>query len=184
MAAAADRTGVTFYFDPGCPWTWLSSRWLVAAAQERDLDIRWRTFSLALLNKDKTPPAFLDTPEMRAKTALAAQALRVVEATVVAGDNDGAGRFYTEFGTRFYVKGSEPCAEMLEEAQSLSGPDVGSPVLHVDGAERGTFGPIVSPSPTGEEAGRLWDAVVALQGIGSFFELKRGRSAPPIFQPA
>lgn len=213
MAAAADRTGVTFYFDPGCPWTWLSSRWLMAAAQERDLDIRWRTFSLALLNKGKTPPAFLDTPDMRAKMALAAQALKVVEAAVVAGDNDGAGRFYTEFGTRFHVKGGEPSTEMLEEsaaaagvthlvamiddpdieaavarsleeAQSLSGPDVGSPVLHVDGAERGTFGPIVSPSPTGEEAGRLWDAVVALQGIGSFFELKRGRSAPPIFQPA
>jgi len=56
MTAAPTRTGATFYFDPGCPWTWMTSRWLVAAAQERALDIRWRTFSLALLNEDRPLP--------------------------------------------------------------------------------------------------------------------------------
>ena len=191
----------------------MTSRWLVAAARERSLDIRWRSFSLALLNKDKPLPPFLDTPEMRAKTGLAARALRVVDAAVIQDDNDAAGRFYTEFGTRFHESGEPPgdvmvdaaveaagigdlvgaaddsrldttAAESLAEALRLAGPDIGSPVLHVDGAERATFGPIVSPPPAGEEAGRLWDAVVGLSGIGSFYELKRGRSDPPQFRPS
>lgn len=212
MTAATGRTGVTFYFDPGCPWTWMTSRWLVAAAQERALAIRWRTFSLGLLNEDGPLPPFLDTPEMRAKTALAARALRVVDAAVTQGDNDAAGRFYTEFGTRFFESGQPPSDEMLDaaveaadvgdlvrsaddtrldaaaaeslaEAQRLAGPGIGSPVLHLDGSERGTFGPIVSPPPAGEEAGRLWDAVVGLEKIGSFYELKRGRTDPPQLQP-
>ncbi len=213
MGADETSTGVTFYFDPGCPWTWMTSRWLVAAAHERSLDIRWRTFSLALLNKDRPVPPFLDTPEMRAKTGLAARALRVVDAAVTQGHNEAAGRFYTEFGTRFHESGQPPsdemlaasveaagvaglvgsaddtsldnaAAESLAEARRLAGPDIGSPVLHLDGAERGTFGPIVSPPPVGEEAGRLWDAVVALQEIGSFYELKRSRTDPPQLRPA
>lgn len=212
MAGAGNRPGVTFYFDPGCPWTWLTSRWLVSAAAERSLDIRWRTFSLALLNEDKPVPAFLDTPELKAKLGLAKRGLRVVDAALADDDNEAAGRFYTELGTRLHVAGHEPGEPMLVEAAAaagvshllaslddpaldvaaagslaealrLAGPDIGSPVLHLDGAERGTFGPIVSPSPTGEEAGRLWDAVAALSAIGSFFELKQGRSDPPRFQP-
>ncbi len=198
----------------------MTSRWLVAAAQVRDVDIRWRTFSLELLNKDRPLPAFLDTPEFKAKQALAGRALRVIQVAVSAGDNDAAARFYAEWGTQFHVAGREPTAELLDEIASaagvtelvarvddpgvepamaeslaeavgLAGPDVGSPVLHIhdvgrhiDGADRGLFGPIVSPAPTGEEAARLWDAVVALQGMTTFYELKRGRSGPPDFGPA
>lgn len=191
----------------------MTSRWLVAAAQERGFEIRWRSFSLGLLNKGKPVPAFLDTPEFRAKLGLAARALRVVEAALARGDNEAAGRFYAEWGTRFHEDGREPTPELLAEvaeaagvtdlldgaddpaidaaladslaeALRLAGPDVGSPVLHVTDAERGAFGPIVSPPPQGEDAARLWDAVVALQRTGSFYELKRGRSDPPQFRPA
>ena len=212
MVGSGSGSGVTFYFDPGCPWTWATSRWLVAASEQRGLDIRWRTFSLGLLKKDEPLPAFLDTPEFRARMDLTAQALRVVQAAVDEGENEAVGRFYTEWGTRFHAAGQEPTAALLEkaaadagladllerledsqldaaiadsleEALRLAGPDVGSPVLHVEGAERGSFGPIVSPPPTGEEAGSLWDAVVALSKIGSFYELKRGRSGPPAFGP-
>jgi hypothetical protein len=145
--------------------------------------------------------------------ALAALALRVVQVAVGRGDNEAAGRFYAEWGTRFHEEGREPTpallqevaaaagvtdllaevddpavdsamAESLAEALRLAGPDVGSPVLHVDGAERGSFGPIVSPPPTGAAAGELWDAVVVLQRTGSFYELKRGRSGPPQYHPA
>ena len=208
MSGVGDRLGVTFYFDPVCPWTWATSRWLLAAAEQRGLDIRWRTFSLGVMNKDKTLPAFLDTPEFKARIALAAEALKVVEAGVAAADNDAVGRFYTEWGTRFHEAEEEPAqalleaaaeaagathllaaagddgldaatAASLEEALRLAGPDVGSPVLHVDGAEHGTFGPIVSPPPAGDDAGRLWDSVVALSKIESFYELKRGRTGPP-----
>ena len=201
-------SGVTFYFDPACPWTWMTSRWLVEVARQRDLDIRWRTFSLALLNKDRPLPAFLDTPEFRARLDLAARALRVVQAALARGDNEAAGRFYSEWGARFFVADDDPTealldevaaaagvadllgsvddpeldpavAASLEEAQRLAGPDVGSPVLHIDGAEHGTFGPIVSPPPSGEEAGLLWDSLVALSKLDSFYELKRGRTGPP-----
>jgi len=190
----------------------MTSRWLVAAARERSLDIRWRTFSLALLNKDRPLPPFLDTPEMRAKMGLAARALRVIDAAVTQSDNEAAGRFYTEFGTRFHESGQPPddgmldaaveaagvsdlvgsadssrldtaAAESLAEALRLAGPDIGSPVLHLNGAQRGTFGPIVSPPPAGEEAGRLWDVVAGLSEIGSFYELKRGRTDPPQLRP-
>lgn len=190
----------------------MTSRWVVSAAHERGFDIRWRTFSLALLNKDRPLPAFLDTPEHRAKAKLAARALRVVQAALARDDNEAAGRFYTEWGVRFHEAGQEPTGELLgesaaaagvadllpllddesldsaaltslEEAVGLAGPDVGSPVLHVDGAERATFGPIVSPPPLGDEAGKLWDAVVKLQRIDAFYELKRGRTGPPQFQP-
>ncbi len=112
----------------------------------------------------------------------------------------------TELLARVDDPGVEPAmAESLAEAVGLAGPDVGSPVLHIhdvgrhihdvgrhihdvgrhiDGADRGLFGPIVSPAPTGEEAALLWDAVVALQGMTTFYELKRGRSGPPDFGPA
>lgn len=210
MPGAGKPRSVTFYFDPGCPWTWATSRWLVAVAEQRGLDITWRTFSLALLNKDNPLPAFLDTPEMRARLDLAARALKVAQAAITSGDNEAVGRFYTEWGARFHEAAEEPTqslldevaaaagvadlpvadggpdldeaiAESLEEALRLAGPDVGSPVLHVEGADHGTFGPIVSPPPRGDQAGQLWDAVVALSRIDSFYEVKRGRAGPPDF---
>ncbi|MFN2606451.1 MAG: hypothetical protein ABR511_00950 [Acidimicrobiales bacterium] len=191
----------------------MTSRWVVAAAEERGLLVRWKSFSLAKLNEGKPLPAFLDTPEFRAKMDLAAAALRVLQAAISHGDNDAAGRLYAEWGVRFHEAGREPTPDLLEEvaaaagarellakaddpaldaaitasleeALRLAGPEVGSPVIHLDGAQRGTFGPIVSPPPVGEEAGRLWDAVVALSGIDSFFELKRGRTGPPVFGPS
>ena len=57
--------GVTFYFGPVCPWTWATSRWLLAAAEQRGFGVRWRTFSLGVMNKDQPLPAFLDTPEFK-----------------------------------------------------------------------------------------------------------------------
>src|ERR687886_676128 len=190
----------------------MTSRWLVSAYRERGFAIRWRTFSLGLLNKDAPLPASLDTPEFRGRMDLAAQALRVVQAAALREDNDAIGRFYAEWGVRFHEEERDPTPELLAEvaaaagvsdllaeadgehleaaiAQSLAealklaGPDVGSPVLHVHGAARGTFGPIVSPPPHGDEAASLWDAVVILQRSGSFYELKRGRSGPPVFRP-
>lgn len=205
---ASTPTGATFYFDPGCPWTWLTARWLLEAGAARDLELRWRTFSLAVLNGGAPVPPQGATPASRPGTAVAGQALRVVEAAVAEGDDAAAGRFYAEFGQRFHAPGAERSLALvaeaadaagvtsllersddpalddrivasLEEGVRLAGPDIGSPVLHVDGTDRGLFGPIVSPAPAGEEAGRLWDAVVALTAVPSFFEIKHGRPGPP-----
>lgn len=199
-------SGATLYVDPGCPWTWLTARWLLDAAAERDLALRWRTCSLAVLNTGEPPAPVPDGAPSR--KAVAGQALRVLEAAVAQGDEVAAGRFYAEFARRFHAPGTEADLALvdeaataagarslldaaadpalddaivgsLEEARRLGGPDIGSPVLVVDGAERGLFGPIVCPAPTGEQAGLLWDVVVALSRLPGFFEVKHGRSGPP-----
>lgn len=202
-------TGATLYLDPACPWTWLTARWLLDAAAQRDLDLRWRTFSLSVLKDgDPPPPPRSDAEAAHSRSAVAGHALRVLQAGVAHGDDAGSGRFYVEFARRFHVPDAVPGPSLvaeaasaagvtalleaagdpalddgiiasLDEARRLAGPDIGSPVLHVDGAARGLFGPIVCPAPTGEEAGRLWDTVVALSRFPGFFEVKHGRSGPP-----
>jgi hypothetical protein len=201
---------VSFYFDSMCPWTWMTSRWLVEVASQRDLDITWRTFSLAVLNEGQEyPPELLAAvPDLPAKVALGKQILRIVEALREAGRNDDIGRFYTECGQRFHVAALPPERSHLEEAAKAAhvddqlaaaddegrdavlrasidealdraGPDVGSPVLALDGNARGAFGPIVSPPPQGEDVGRLWDVLVTLHSMPEFLEVKRGRTGPP-----
>ena len=189
---------VTFFFDPGCPWTWRTSRWLVTAAPARDATVRWRAFSLAILNEGRIPEQF--------QTAMASsrRALRLVEGLRADGRHDDIGRFYTELGTRVHEDG-EPlndgtvdaaaqaagiadAARVLDDpawddavgqshaaAMESAGPDIGSPVLAVEGVERGLHGPIVSQAPDGQEALRIWDAVVPLLHTPTFFEVKRGR---------
>lgn len=204
---------VSFYFDAMCPWTWMSSRWLVDVAGQRDLAITWRTFSLPLLNEGQPiPPELLAAvPDLPERLALGTGVLRMAEALRDAGRNDDIGAFYTECGQRFHVEAQPPERSVLEaaaaaagvedqlaavedeawdahlrasldEAVALAGPDVGSPVLSLEGNRRGGFGPIVSPPPVGEDAGRLWDAVVTLHSLPSFYEVKRGRSGPPALE--
>lgn len=186
---------VRVYFEPTCPWTWMTSRWLVAVAGQTDVVIDWRSFSLSVLNEDDE------------EHRLGRPALRVVESLRTAGRDDDIGRFYTELGVRFHRQGENDPAVVgraaeaagvddhlgaadddkwdpalrasLDEALERAGPNVGSPVLVLGGNTRGTMGPIVSPPPEGEDALRLWDAVVALHSLPMFFELKRGRSGSP-----
>lgn len=201
---------VCFYFDSMCPWTWMTSRWLIDVADQRDLNITWRTFSLPMLNEGKeVPPALLEAvPDIHDQLALGKGILRVVESLRAEDRNDDIGRFYTACGNRFHVAQVAPERAALDEAAEVSGvgdrlaaaddesldeairasldealakagPDVGSPVLVIDGNERGAFGPIVSPPPQGDDAGRLWDAVLELHSVPTFYEVKRGRSRPP-----
>ncbi len=187
--------GARFYFEPTCPWTWMTSRWLVEVAGQTDLTIDWRSFSLSVLDEDDE------------EHRLGLPALRLVESLRSAGRNDDVGRFYTEFGTRFHLEGAhaptvvasaakaasvddhlaasddpawdDAVRASLEEALQAAGPNIGSPVLVIDGNARGAMGPIVSPFPKGQEALRLWDAVVTLHSLPAFHELKRGRTKPP-----
>nr|WP_296067813.1 DsbA family protein [uncultured Actinoplanes sp.] len=188
----------TYYFDPVCPFTWRTSRWLVGVAAERDVTIHWRAFSLSILNGGDTPEQY------RPMMAASAKALRLVEALRADGRDDAIGAFYQELGSRTHeaetalsddlvvqaaeAAGIEDSKTIIEDsrwdeavrnshetAMSLAGPDIGSPVLHVDGAARGLHGPIIGPVPTGEEALALWDSVVPLMRMDTFFEVKRGR---------
>jgi predicted DsbA family dithiol-disulfide isomerase len=190
----------TFYFDPACPFTWRTSRWLAGVAAERDVSVSWRAFSLALLNGDDTPEQF------REMMAASTRALRLVEALAADGRNGDAAAFYTEIGNRTFeadttltgdivlaaaaAAGIEDAERILDDdswdesvrashdrAFRSAGPDVGSPVLAVDGAPRAVHGPILGldGKPGRAEALAIWDAVVPLARSGVFFELKRGR---------
>ena len=189
----------TFFFDPACPFTWRTSRWLVGVAPERDVTLRWRAFSLTILNGDNVPE------EYKPMMAASSRALRLVEALRADRRDETIGTFYTELGNRTFEAG-EPISEKIvlaaaeaagvtdpekvlddeswdssvreshELAFGSAGPDIGSPVLLIEGAARGVHGPIIDEVPAREEAVAIWDAVVPLARSATFFELKRGRS--------
>ena len=189
---------VTFYFDPACPFTWRTSRWLRTVAPERDLTVRWSPFSLSILNGDDVPEQY------RAPMAASSRALRLVAALSADGRHDELGTFYTELGNRTHEAGAvlsdeivaaaaeaagidkaaavlddpswdDAVRESHETAMTLAGPGIGSPVLQVAGAARGLHGPIIADVPSLDESLRIWDATAALISIDAFFEVKRGR---------
>jgi len=199
----APRT-VEFFFDPACPWTWMTSRWLVDAAGQTGTEVQWRNLSLGVINAGQ------EIPEQYRSALEAAQRVhRIVAALRDAGRNDLAGAYYTEYGRRTFHDGAEPDASLVaavaeavgagdwaaaadevrwddvvesstREGQELAGgADVGSPVLAFGEPRAGIFGPIVSPPPSGEDAVALFDHVVATVSMPAFFELKRGRRAGP-----
>jgi hypothetical protein len=194
---------VTFSFDPGCPWTWRASRWLVEVAEQRDLEIEWASFSLSIINEGRVPEQF------RTRMRNGERVLRLVEALRAEGRHADVGRFYTALGTRLYgADGTTPgefddaaIEAAVEEsgvqdfvgalddpalddavrvsheaAFAAAGPDIGSPVITIPGQERGLHGPIISEVVRGKDAVELWDAVNVLLGQPAFFEVKHGRS--------
>ncbi len=189
---------IEFFFDPSCPWTWATSRWLVEAAAKRNVEIGWRACSLAVINADRKVPE-----QFRKPMEVARQALRVLVALGEHGRNDVAAAFYTEYGRRVHHDGDEQTIDLVrqlaeavgvgdsaalddatwddaveastKEAVSLAGADVGSPILAFGDPRFAVFGPIVSPPPTGNDAERLLDLVLSSATIPGFFELKRGR---------
>ncbi|HET6531850.1 MAG TPA: DsbA family protein [Actinoplanes sp.] len=191
---------VTFYFDPVCPFTWRTSRWLAGVASERDVTVSWQAFSLSILNRDDVPEQF------RASMTASSRALRLVEALAADGRNDRAAAFYTEIGNRTFEAGADLTDDIvvaaaeaagIDDARRIlddeswdeavrashdrafrsAGPDVGSPVLAIEGAPRAVHGPILglNGGPGRAEALAIWDAVVPLTRSGVFVELKRGR---------
>ena len=193
-----------FWFDPICPWAWIASRWMLEVEQVRDVTVRWHVMSLAYLNADRELPE-----EYREVMAQAWGPVRVVVAAVAAHGDEVALPLYTALGTRFHHEErpkdratiEDALAEVglpLELADAMDsdaydealrkshhagmdqvGFEVGTPVISVEGVA--FFGPVVSPVPRGEAAGRLWDGVRLVAGTDGFFELKRSRTREPIF---
>jgi predicted DsbA family dithiol-disulfide isomerase len=188
----------TYFFDPACPFTWRTSRWLVNVAVERNVTLHWRAFSLTILNGDNIPEQY--KPMMVAST----RALRLVEALRADHRDETIAAFYTELGNRTFETGvplsdelvvqsaeaagvtdpesvlddaswDEAVRDSHETAMASAGPDIGSPVLLVEGATRGLHGPVIGEVPARDEALAIWDAVVPLSRIETFFEVKRGR---------
>ena len=200
-----EPTIVDFWFDPLCPWAWITSRWVLEAQKVRPIEPRWHVMSLAVLNEDKE-----DLPEKyREGLAKAWGPVRVCVAAEAKYGPEVLGPLYTAIGTRFHneqlprerdtieaaladVGLSAELADAMDsteydEALRAShsegiervGYEVGTPIITVQGAS--IFGPVVSPIPRGEDAGKLWDGVRLIAQTDGFFELKRSRYRDPIF---
>ncbi|MGI5164328.1 DsbA family protein [Spirillospora sp. CA-253888] len=198
------RTPVDFWFDPLCPWAWITSRWILEVEKLRPIEVRWHVMSLSVLNEDKDVPE-----EYRRMIADGWGAVRVCIAAEQKYGPEVLGRLYTELGTRRHhdrkpferatfeealtAAGLDPAladaADSTDYDEALRashndgigrvGQEVGTPVIEVAGSA--FFGPVVSPIPRGEAAAKLWDGVRAVAETDGFFELKRTRTREPIF---
>ncbi|WP_285025293.1 DsbA family protein [Plantibacter sp. ME-Dv--P-122b] len=202
---AADTTRVDFWFDPSCPWAWMTSRWVDEVTDARNLDVHWHIMSLAVLNEDQDV-----SDEYRAFFPRALRYTRLVAAAAAEHGQSVVKPLYDALGTRIHPGGrAEDVDAMIAEAlaetglpaalaeasttDTYDGPmreshfdgigrvgqDVGTPVIAID--DVAFFGPVISPAPKGEQALALWDGVVAAAAYPGFFELKRSRTADPIF---
>lgn len=205
-------TNAQMWFDPSCPWAWITSRWLKEVEQVRDVSITYRVMSLAVLNEGR------DLPEQYVeRMKLAWGPVRVCIAAEQSAGHAPVDRLYTELGTRIHNEGrgledaavipealaaaglpaelvavatSAEVDEALKashlEGMNPVGFDVGTPIIHVPGADAAApiafFGPVITPIPRGEAAGRLWDGVLLCAGTPGFYELKRGRDVRPSFE--
>jgi 2-hydroxychromene-2-carboxylate isomerase len=206
--AAATSDGATatadFWFDPICPWAWLTSRWILEVEKVRPISVRWHVMSLSVLNEGR------EMPEQYVE--LMRQGWGPVRVLIAAAERFGDDvllPLYTALGNRFHLekrpKDAETIAEALAEAglptdlaeametdrydEKLRashaegigrvGMDVGTPVVAV--GDTAFFGPVVTPAPKGEAAGKLWDGVLLVAGTPGFYEIKRTRDAAPEF---
>ncbi|MBK6871410.1 MAG: DsbA family protein [Kineosporiaceae bacterium] len=203
----SDRDVADFWFDPICPWAWMTSRWMLEVTQVRPVDVRWHFMSLSVLNEGRDL-----SEKYQALMVTGWQPVRVVAAAAAEHGQDVVLPLYTALGNRFHPGGrgdaatypevfAEALAEVglkpelaeaahssefdqmlrdsTAEALALVGDEVGTPVVAVNGVA--FFGPVVTPAPKGELAARLWDGSVAVASVPGFYELKRSRTQGPIF---
>ncbi len=211
----SDTTFADFWFDPLCPWAWLTSRWMLQVEQVRPVTIRWHVMSLAVLNEDRDLGEKYNAAMKRAwgpaRVCIAAARRQREGGDGVDGRsvNELLADLYTALGNLAHPGGKRLEPDVVKQAladanlpESLVdaygstdfdeevrashqdgiervGTDVGTPIIAVAGTA--FFGPVVTPCPKGEDAGRLWDGVLAVATTPGFYELKRTRDERPMF---
>lgn len=199
-----------FWFDPICPWAWMTSRWMTEVESLRDVEVTWHPFSLAALNESKD----LD-PDYRKNIDASWGPARVAVAVREEHGQDKVKPFYDAVGTAIHPeKTDEPDnRRRYHEAVVKALDEVGLPPELAEYADKDTFdeqlresnaralklvgddvgvpivsidgtaffGPVMSPAPKGEDAAKVWDGALALASYPGFFELKRSRTTGPVF---
>ena len=208
MSTADTPEDVQFWFDPVCPWAWITSRWILEVEKVRPIRPDWRIMSLAYLNITQHEGKDL-SPEYVERMSRAWAPVRVCAAAAQLSGPEILGPLYTAIGTRLHNEGRREDPGVLKEAvaevglpASIAdaatstefdevikashheafdevGLDVGTPVVRVRG--KALFGPVITPAPKGEAAGRLWDGLALVAEADGFFELKRTRDRKPTF---
>ncbi len=199
-----NMTKTEFWFDPVCPWAWMTSRWILEVEKVRDIQLQWNLFSLAHLNRDK------ELSEEYKKGLISSwNCTRVIAAAQKVSGPEITLPLYTAISSRIHLQKMPVGKDLFEQALAevgldvelasamddeslnsmiieshergikLVGNDVGTPIISVAGVA--FFGPVISPAPKGEEAGKLWDGVVGVASYPGFFEIKRSRTVGPIF---
>ena len=205
-----ERTTAHVWVDPLCPWAWLTSRWLLEVEKVRPVDVQFHVMSLSVLNqgRDELPERYrrmMDEGWGPVRVLIAAEqkggSTAVRELYSALGSRRHLGR--AELGPELYREALAEVGLPLELAEVAGstehdaalrashdagmkpvGMDVGTPVIHVPGADGeliAFFGPVVTPAPKGEAAGRLWDGTLLVAGTPGFYEIKRTRDASPDF---
>lgn len=212
MSATTEPTTAVadFWFDPVCPWAWMTSRWITEVEQVRDITVRWHVMSLSVLNEGRD----LDEGYRRGLEESWGPVRVVVAAQQRHGD-EVVKALYDAIGTRIHPQGRrkeaglkplvvEALAEVGLPADLIDvwdntpgddvdtalrashaagidqvGEDVGTPIVAVNGTA--FFGPVMTPAPKGEEAGKVWDGAVLLAAFPGFYEIKRSRTEGPNF---
>jgi predicted DsbA family dithiol-disulfide isomerase len=204
----AKENTVDFYWDPICPWCWITSRWMIDVGHLKQIRVNWKLFSLKIINTGR------DIPEpYKTLHAMGLKALRVAAAVRKEYGNDGLAKLYTLMGTHYHhdeedidtrddleqiLKAGDYSTRLakaatdpewdktisadMDQALAKVGKDVGVPLIVLDGGDGpGFFGPVCSPAPTGKAAVALWDAIIVAGRTPGFYELKRTRETEPQF---
>ncbi|MGV9558602.1 mycothiol-dependent nitroreductase Rv2466c family protein [Streptomyces sp. NPDC003401] len=196
-----DTITVDFWFDPLCPWAWITSRWIHEVNRQRPLTLRWHVMSLAILNENRDIPA-------KYREKMSYGPARVCIAAERQYGGHVLGPLYTALGHHYHHQNATPDDHgVLEKALHTTGldphlattatttdhdtalrashqnainhvgEDLGTPIIAING--HAFFGPVLTPTPRGETALTLFDAIHRLTAIPGFYELKRTRNQPP-----